>query len=46
MVSQHAVGERDQRGIVLLTQLAEAVEIARPGGFNQFSLSVDDRPSG
>jgi hypothetical protein len=27
------------------TQLAEAVKIARPGGFYQFSLGVDDRPS-
>ena len=45
MVPEHVVRDRDHRGVVLLTQLAEAVQIARPGGFNQFSLGVDDRPS-
>jgi len=45
MVPQHAVGDRGHRDVVLLTQLAEAVEIARAGGFNQFDLGVDHLPS-
>jgi hypothetical protein len=42
VVSEHAVGYGNQREVVMLTQLAEAVEIARPGGFDQFFFCVYD----
>jgi len=41
MVPQDVVRYGHERGIVVFTQLAEAVDIARLSGFNQFLLRFD-----